>query len=151
MDKSKFYLDLSKCTEEERKNIFSLLPEPRDYWLFSISYKYSSLAYVQNETHGFEWVVCGNTAMDGHTELTYPEFIKLFDDGESDGWIKIESETDLPEQGGRYYITRFGKVETAVYLKNNRWLVDGNDYPKTTNIHCITHYQKIQEPLPPKF
>jgi len=64
-------------------------------------------------------------------------------------WIKIESEDDLPEQGGSYYVTRCDKVETAVYVKDNRWLVKGNDYPKTTILHSITHYQPIQKPQPP--
>jgi hypothetical protein len=67
----------------------------------------------------------------------------------NNGWIKIESEEDLPEQGGSYYVTRCDKVETAVYVKDNRWLVKGNDYPKTTILHSITHYQPIQKPQPP--
>ena len=67
----------------------------------------------------------------------------------NNGWIKIESEEDLPEQGGSYYITRYDKTEIAVYIKDNRWLVDGNDYPKTTKLHGITHYQKITTPQSP--
>lgn len=67
----------------------------------------------------------------------------------NNGWIKIENEDDLPEQGGSYYVTRYGKIETAVYVKNNRWLVNGNDYPKTTIRHSITHYQPIIKPEPP--
>lgn len=69
----------------------------------------------------------------------------------NNGWIKIESEDDLPEQGGSYYVTRHGKIETAVYVKNNRWLVNGNDYPKTTIRHSITHYQPIEKPKPPLY
>lgn len=65
---------------------------------------------------------------------------------ENSGWIKIESESDLPEQGGSYYVTRHAKVETAVYVKDNRWLIKGNDYPKTTSLHSISHYQPIIKP-----
>lgn len=67
----------------------------------------------------------------------------------NNNWISIHSEDDLPEQGGDYYVVRNGKVETAIYVKNNRWIVNGNDYPKTTNIHSITHYQIINKPNSP--
>ena len=153
-DLTKIYLDLSKCSDEEIKETYKKIKNSgqnihtqtkRDLINGIVTHCYWFLFFDGNAWNQNE------TPLSGRTELTYPEFIKLFEGGESDGWIKIKSEKDLPEQGGRYYITRFGKAETAVYLKNNRWLVDGNDYPKTTNIHCITHYQKIQEPLPPKF
>jgi len=69
----------------------------------------------------------------------------------NNGWIKIESEYDLPEQTGSYYVVRCEKVEIAVYIKDNRWLAKGNDYPKTTIHHSITHYQPIEKPKPPLF
>jgi len=63
-----------------------------------------------------------------------------------DNWIKIKSEDDLPEERDSYHIVIDGKLRRGNYMKNNRWLVPGNDYPKTTEIHGITHYQKIITP-----
>lgn len=109
MNKTKYFIDLSKCSDEQRKHIFSLLPEPRDYWLFSISYKCSSLAYVQNENHGFEWVVCVNIAMDGRTELTYPEFIKLFDEERTE--LSFETE---------YHLEEFRRIQSEYFDENGK-------------------------------
>ena len=66
-------------------------------------------------------------------------------------WIRIDSEKDLPEQGGEYHVVIKGKLDKAVYVKSNRWLVNGNDYPKTTQTHGISHYQPIIKPKPPIF
>ena len=63
-----------------------------------------------------------------------------------DNWTKIENEDYLPEQGGVYHIVVNGKLSKGTYLKNNRWYVAGNDYPKTTELHGITHYHKIITP-----
>lgn len=60
----------------------------------------------------------------------------------NNGWIKIESESDLPEQGGEYVVFRMSKKSTATYCKNDRWMITENDYPKTTFQHGITHYRK---------
>lgn len=60
----------------------------------------------------------------------------------NNGWIKIESEADLPEQGGEYTVFRMSKKSTATYCKNDRWMIPENDYPKTTFQHGITHYRK---------
>ena len=63
-----------------------------------------------------------------------------------DNWTKIENEDYLPEQGGVYHIVVNGKLSKGTYLKKNRWYVAGNDYPKTTELHGITHYHKIITP-----
>lgn len=60
----------------------------------------------------------------------------------NNGWIKIESEEDLPEQGGEYTVFRMSKKSRATYCKNDRWMIPENDYPKTTFQHGITHYRK---------
>lgn len=65
-------------------------------------------------------------------------------------WVEIKSEEDLPEHGGEYHVFKNGLVTKAIYAKSNRWLAQGNDYPKTTETHGITHYQKIVTPSPPK-
>lgn len=60
----------------------------------------------------------------------------------NNGWIKINTESDLPEQGGEYIVFRMSKKSTATYCKSDRWIVPENDYPKTTFQHGITHYRK---------
>ena len=76
-DLTKIYIDLSKCTEEQRKHIISLLPKT-DYKIdmqILKNYKYLHLCEIG-------WFV--DSKPFNKTELTYPEFIKLFEgvDGE---------------------------------------------------------------------
>jgi hypothetical protein len=67
----------------------------------------------------------------------------------NNGWNKIESESDLPKFTIQYHVVKNGSLSKAYYRNNNRWIVDGNDYPKTSEIHGITHYQEIVIPQPP--
>jgi hypothetical protein len=67
----------------------------------------------------------------------------------NNGWIKIESEEDLPISTIMYHVVLNGKKSKALYAGKNRWFVNGNDFPKTTEIHGITHYQPIIETKPP--
>ena len=69
----------------------------------------------------------------------------------NNGWTKIQSEEDLPELGGNYHVFMDNKITTATYVKNNRWFTSYNDYPKTTESHNITHYQKILTPINPQY
>ena len=84
-------------------------------------------------------------------ELTYPEFIKLFEgaEGENNGWIKIQSETDLPIKNiDCFCLSKNGDIlicnsrQTHFWCSDNKWLYNFKDF---------THYQPIQKPLPPKF
>jgi hypothetical protein len=68
--------------------------------------------------------------------------LSLYGIENNNGWIKINSESDLPEQGGEYIVFRMSKKSTATYCKSDRWMVPENDYPKTTFKHGITHYRK---------
>ena len=145
MDKSKIYLDLSKCTEEEQKHVFSLLPpEPhRDAYNIFRSYKYLQFIPKSKFQEKEKWMV--DKQAFGKTELTYPEFIKLFKggDGENDGWINIESEKDLPKDEDEFWVFENNEV-----TKTKRKIgIDNNDYWWLNN---ITHYQPIVKPEPPK-
>ena len=77
MNSEKYFIDLSKLSEEQRKHIFSLLPKcinEEDYMIFDSFYFLHS---DQGRWYcGSSWVSIAKT------ELTYPEFIKLFDGGE---------------------------------------------------------------------
>ena len=83
MEKSKIFLDLSKCREEEQKHIFSLLPpEPhRDTYNIFRSYKYLQFIPKSKFREKVKWMV-GKQAFD-KVELTYSVCIKLFEGGES--------------------------------------------------------------------
>ena len=82
MNKSKIYLDLSKCTEEEQKHVFTLLPDPILSDDYDIRGKYKYLLITDDyDNYCNKWYV--DFCYDDRTELTYPEFIKLFEGGES--------------------------------------------------------------------
>lgn len=59
----------------------------------------------------------------------------------NNGWIKIESEEDLPKEEGHYWVYSENKDILADYyeLNNNSW----NNKPR------VTHYQPIEKPKPP--
>lgn len=60
----------------------------------------------------------------------------------NNGWIKIESEADLPKEDGLYYLIRNNGVITwnSVYISNMDWLIED-----------VTHYQPIVKPKPPVY
>jgi hypothetical protein len=64
----------------------------------------------------------------------------------NNGWIKIESETDLPKESGLFWIVEDGYVinEPCKYYKSTkRWVIQCNQYP--------SHYKPIQKPKPPLY
>ena len=83
------------------------------------------------------------------TEITYPEFIKLFEGGESkevlqvenNGWIKIESEKDLPKKGTDCHV--FFKTGVQTIFNN----ID--DLEILTLLNRCSHYMPIIKPLQP--
>ena len=97
MDKSKFYIDLSKCTEGERKRVFSLLPpEPhRDAYNIFRNYKYLQFIPKSKFQEKEKWMV--DKQAFGKTELTYPEFIKLFEGGESKEVLQVDNKISIKE------------------------------------------------------
>ena len=86
MDKSKIYLNLSKCTEEEIKETYKKIKDSdqnihtqteRDLINGIVTHCYWFLFFDGNAWNQNE------TPLSGRTELTYPEFIKLFEGGET--------------------------------------------------------------------
>ena len=64
---------------------------------------------------------------------------------ENNGWIKIESEADLPKEVDQYWFASHNnKIEIRFY--NPNWIDDRVQFR-----HRYTHYQPIQKPEPPKF
>ncbi|MCZ2084835.1 MAG: hypothetical protein LC112_11235 [Flavobacteriales bacterium] len=149
MDKSKIYLDLSKCTEEEQIKAIAFLPEPINEDDYDITHIHLYLIYDDEDCM---WWVSTKYFLADKNEITYPEFIKLFEGGESkevlqvenNGWIKILSETDLPKDEDEFWVFENNEV-----TKTKRKIgIDNNDYWWLNN---ITHYQPLIKPLPPKF
>lgn len=68
---------------------------------------------------------------------------------DNNGWIKIESEDDLPKKTIEYHVLKNGSLSKALYAGKNRWFTKDNNFPKTTEIQGITHYQEIIIPQPP--
>ena len=113
MDKSKIYLDLSKCTEEEIKETYKKIKNSdqnihtqtkRDlingivthcYWILF----FDGNAWNQNEA-----------PLSGKTEITYPEFIKLFEGGEGE---KTELEVWLNRQIEKFQELNMPREEWA--------------------------------------
>ena len=68
---------------------------------------------------------------------------------ENNGWIKIESEDDLPKEYGEYYFrTTYNTMITysGWYSSSDKKFYDRNHY---FEIIEVTHYQPIIKPKPP--
>ena len=144
MDKTKIFINLSECTEEERNHIFSLLPddELRTYLRYNKFQPYLNFDFLQ-------WFICSHEVISRKTELTYPEFIKLFEGGESkevlqvenNGWISVENK--LPSEEGEYLIYKENDPIEVKYYDLKQW-----GYYHSADEHP-THWMPLPEA--PKF
>lgn len=84
MDKSKYFLNLSNCTKEEIKEIYKKIKNSdqnihtqtkRDLINGIVTHCYWFLFFDGNAWNQ------NKTSLSGRAELTYPEFIKLFEGG----------------------------------------------------------------------
>ena len=105
-DLTKYFIDLSKCTEEQQNHIFSLLPEHEYSMKYEIFWKFTLLHFVSDLN---KWIVHCNA--ENKTELTYTEFIKLFEGGEGEKsdlevWLNRQIEKcqqlDMPREEWTY-------------------------------------------------
>lgn len=64
----------------------------------------------------------------------------------NNGWIKIESENDLPTIGEYYTIVKFDNMIVERHFPNSKVNLEFN---KEWWLKYITHYQPIQKPQPP--
>ena len=159
MNKEKYFIDLSKCSEEQRKHIFSLLPTDKITAQIFYMIRNSDWKVLKVFSHLFFneysiWQLCSNRSAEtyGKTELTYPEFIKLFEggEGENNEWIKIESEADLPNDNEPMWVM-IEDCELPELVQHDR---DTDDFYGSDGViyhsHHITHYMPIVKPEPPK-
>lgn len=125
-DLTKIFIDLSKCSEEQQKHIFSLLPEPEkpDYYEVYNNYKY--LQFIPASKFGNDrWMV--DKQAFNKTELTYPEFIKLFEGGEGEKKPRVERMTDEELREALRVETAelealqdsVGSIETEIFYRRN--------------------------------
>ena len=87
MNKEKYFIDLSKCSESEIKALALVMMRTKK--LHDKAFNYMSKGKTFDhficlaQTDSKEWTLWNQNALFNKTELTYPEFIKFFE-GEDD-------------------------------------------------------------------
>lgn len=93
---------------------------------------------------------CGDLAIskDSVNEETVLNFINSIQGKENNGWIKIESEDDLPKDENivEFWVYDDEEIVSAKFMyESKRWYHDVN-----LNLRLFpTHYQSIVKPKPP--
>ncbi len=87
MKKENIYIDLSKLSEDQRITIRQLLFKKREYVPYFTNLFEIDRYYKLHFDNG-DWL-CGDIMFNEKTELSYPEFIKLFEGGD-------EAKTEAP-------------------------------------------------------
>lgn len=103
MDKTKFYLDLSKCTEEEIKSLPQILEKAGETLGGLTDLEGDDLSYWTNfhkPDYATYWTCGTSTSTPEKTELAYPEFIKLFEGGENKEVLQVENIKDIAHTEG---------------------------------------------------
>ena len=82
MKKEQIYLDLSKCTEEQIKAIYNLIKNDSVDSFTRMRLKSGHLFLNYSLINEGDWVLTNvERKLSNRTEITYPEFIKLFEGG----------------------------------------------------------------------
>ena len=96
MNREKYFIDLSDCSQEQQKHIFSLLQTDKITAQIYYMIRKSDWGVLKAFSHLFfneysVWQLCSNRSTEtyGKTELLYPEFIKLFEGGEEETSLQI--------------------------------------------------------------
>lgn len=149
-DLTKYFIDLSKLSEEQRKSLPRILREAGELICDMTENMLNSGGLIDEDGDGDfvllaksenKWTGYLKSGCIGRTEVTYPEFIKLFEGGEEEnnGWIKIEGITnEIKVSGNLWVVNKYGAIE----------FVDELEY---IPLGYVTHYQPILKPKPPKF
>jgi|SRR5690606_33067187 len=138
-DLTKVFIDLSKLSEEQIKKIENIIK----YEIEEIEH-YPLLIYLCDVWNQRTY----NPTR--RTEISYPEFIKLFEGGEdNNGWIKIESEADLPKEIISCWFKRNNceEIDAGLFIPRDM----GDNSVVDNVLENCTHYQPIIKPEPPKF
>lgn len=87
MKKENIYIDLGRCSEEELKNIYTILGDTLKFIAPSIVFNFPIMHYHEGmwiRTNFYQDKAKEDSFLEDKTELTYPEFIKLFEGGEGE-------------------------------------------------------------------
>lgn len=140
-DLTKYFIDLSKCSEEQRNHIYSIMRDRGEFLKFD-SYTYDSWKMLNYSAIDKGWLCSGYNweGLKDKTELTYPEFIKLFEGGEdNNGWIKIGDDGRISYDGDIWGVDKYNRC--VHYFSEEDFI----------EIGYLTHYQPVVKPEPPKF
>lgn len=137
--KENSFIDLSKLSEGEiieLENILDIEITRDSIWVI-----------LFHNGKKFDFSSKNHWSLKHKTEITYSDFIRLFEDGEeNNGWIKIESQADLPQKSGDYFLS----LKEGIYVRMDYWDVHSSNFKKNDK-DSVSHYQPITKPLPPKF
>ena len=147
-NKEKIYLDLSKLSGEERLLTPKII-DSQDIFLKDFINDGNFTDYYDLHFGKYGWTISKNLEDSEKQEITFSEFRQLFSEGEevlqveNNGWIKIESEKDLPKKGTDCHV--FFKTGVQTIFNN----ID--DLEILTLLNRCSYYMPIIKPLPPKF
>lgn len=146
-DLTKYYLNLEKCSEDEIKSLPQILEnagekihdEALNYLSEGMNGKTFNCLAITDFDIWTLWnenaIICLN-----HTELTYPEFIKLFEGGEETEVQKLKKQIDL-------YKECF-----ELFIPTDKW-DEANEFLSINNNPLAKHLSKVQRGVEkkPKF
>ena len=118
-----------------------------EYWEKVKDYVYND-GWIDNSIPKFRFGQLKNLDLEYKNDVFFrPKSLQGIEN--NNGWIKIESEEDLPKEYGEYYFrTTYNNMITysGWYSSSDKKFYDRNHY---FEIIDVTHYQPIEKPKPP--
>lgn len=151
MDKSKIYIDLSKCTEEERKSLPQILEKAGQEVYFltkhtllsgKLDMYYPYLVFSRPSSN--VWVFSHNKP--DITELTYPEFIKLFEGGDEKSVEELLSDIDYWATKYEFTFQFWGDANNNLFIRKggvSMYDNGGLETPKEAILDALKYINKI--------
>ena len=127
----------SEAKQEAIKKAYS------EYWEKVKDYVYND-GWIDNSIPKFRFGQLKNLDLEYKNDVFFrPKSLQGIEN--NNGWIKIESEKDLPKVSGLYFGKdyEFGTDMMYFDFETKKW-EDSNGY-----LQNVTHYQPIEKPKPP--
>ena len=127
----------SEAKQEAIKNAYS------EYWE-KVKDCVDNDGYIDNSIPKFRFGQLKNLDLEYKNDVFFrPKSLQGIEN--NNGWIKIESEKDLPKVSGLYFGKdyEFGTDMMYFDFETKKW-EDSNGY-----LQNVTHYQQIEKPKPP--